>query len=275
MQLITIDERTCARDGLCAKVCPVGLIELPAEGPPRPVADAETMCIQCGQCVAVCPTDSLSHSAIPVADCPPVRDDLLISAAASTQLLRGRRSIRVYKHKEVSREELQGVIETARYAPSGHNNQGTHWLVLANRNELMRLSGLVVDWMRWIIGNMPEVAASMHLERTVQRWQDGADVILRNAPAVIVAHASKEDRMAPSTCTIALSYLELAAVGRGLGTCWAGYFSSAATSFPPMAAALGLPEGHQCFGAMMIGYPALRYRRLPPRRAPEITWRLE
>ena len=171
--------------------------------------------------------------------------------------------------------ELQKLIETARNAPSGHNNQRERWLVLGNREELQRLSGIVVDWMHWVLAKMPEMAAMLHLERTAQRWQDGEDVILRNAPALIVAHAEKDDRMAPSTCTITLAYLELAAAGRGLGTCWAGYFNAAASTFPPMSEALGLPAGHQSFGAMMVGYPAVTYQRLPPRKSPEIMWRLD
>jgi nitroreductase len=209
-----------------------------------------------------------------VEDCTPLDDGLKISPAACEQFLRSRRSVRVYKDKAVARDELQRLIEIARYAPSGHNSQGTKWLVLGNREELRRLSGIVVEWMGWVIANVPEMAALLHLERTVQRWQDGEDVILRNAPAVIVAHAQKDDRMAPATCTIAMSYLELAAVGRKLGTCWAGYFNAAASTFPPMIGALGLPEGNQCFGSMMVGYPSFIYKRLPSRRNPEITWRL-
>jgi nitroreductase len=100
------------------------------------------------------------------------------------------------------------------------------------------------------------------------------DIIFRNAPVVIVAHAAKDDRTAPTSSTIALSYLELAATSAGLGCCWAGYFNAAATTFPPMMEALPLPEGHQCFGAMMVGYPKFEYQRLPLRKPPEITWRV-
>ena len=124
-----------------------------------------------------------------------------------------------------------------------------------------------------MIGNMPELAASMHMDKTLQRWEDGNDVILRDAPVLIVTHAEKDNRAAPSTCTIALTYLELAAISMGLGCCWAGYFNAAATTFPPMMEALSLPRGHQCFGAMMVGYPKFNYHRLPTRKPPSINWR--
>jgi len=80
--------------------------------------------------------------------------------------------------------------------------------------------------------------------------------------------------MAKDSCTIALTYLELFATSMGLGCCWAGYFNAATVSFPPMKEALSLPDGHQCFGSMMAGYPEFGYHRLPLRKPPEIIWRL-
>jgi hypothetical protein len=59
-----------------------------------------------------------------------------------------------------------------------------------------------------------------------------------------------------------------------IGGCWAGYFNTAATVFPPMQASLALPADHQVFGSMMIGYPKYRYHRMPCRKEPAITWRL-
>jgi nitroreductase len=112
------------------------------------------------------------------------------------------------------------------------------------------------------------------MDRTVARWDRGYDVILRDAPAVIVAHADKDNRVAPAACTIALTYLELATTTMGMGACWAGYFNAAATTFPPMQQALALPEDHQTFGSMMVGYPKFRYQRMPSRKEPKITWRL-
>jgi nitroreductase len=244
------------------------------DGYPGPVADAEEVCIRCGHCVAVCPTGSFSHHDVPVQQCAAVREAFHLTAEQCEHFLRNRRSIRVYKKKTVPRDDIQRLIEMARYAPSGHNSQCAQWLVLGDNDELGKLAGIVADWMRWMVSNMPEFAASMHMARTLGRWEKGIDVILRNAPIVIVSHAEKENSLAPATCTIALTYLELAATSMGLGCCWAGYFNAAATTFPPMTEALSLPSGHQAFGSMMVGYPKFKYHRLPSRKSPEIKWRL-
>lgn len=274
MELFSINQETCNQDGICAAVCPVGVIDFTKGTFPAPAAEAEATCIRCGHCVAVCPTASLNHRDMAVADCPAINRDLVINEAQCEQFLRARRSIRVYRKQPVPQAELARLIELARYAPTGRNSQSVHWLVLSGREQLHRLSGLIADWMRWMIAHRPEMASSMHMERTVAVWEAGQDVFLRSAPALIVAHGHKDDRMATASGAIALAYLELAAVPLGLGCCWAGYFHAAAVSFPPLIEALALPEGHQCLGAMMVGQPVFRYHRLPTRKEPAVIWRL-
>ena len=274
MELFTINQETCNQDGICATICPVGIIEIKDGSYPKPVSDADELCIRCGHCVAVCPTASMFHKDIPQESCTPIAKELGITHEQTVQFLRSRRSIRQYKDKPVNKAELKRLIDIARYAPSGHNLQPVGWLVLNDKAELKRLSSTVVDWMHWMLENSPELALSMHMDRTVARWDSGYDVILRDAPAVIVAHADKDNRVAPAACTIALIYLELATTTMGMGACWAGYFNAAATTFPPMKEALDLPEDHQAFGSMMVGYPKYRYQRMPIRNEPKITWRL-
>ena len=274
MALFNINQESCNQDGICAAVCPAGIIDLEEDGYPEPIAEAEEICIRCGHCVAVCPTASLSHADIPLESCTPIEKELGITHEQGVQFLRNRRSIRRYKDKPVARETLERLIDIARHAPSGHNAQPVEWLVLGDKAELKKLAGIVVDWMRWMLDNKSEVALSIHMDRAVMRWEGAYDVILRDAPAVIVVYAHKDNLVAPTACTIALTYFELIATTMGLGACWAGYFNAAATTFPPMQQALGLPEDRQTLGSMMVGYPKYRYQRLPIRNKPKITWRL-
>lgn len=272
MALLTVDEKTCNRDGICAAVCPMGIIDFSKGALPSASRDAGELCIACGHCVAVCPTASLSHEKMAAQSCPPVQKDLQLSAEQCEHFLRSRRSIRAYRDKPVSRQALARLIAVAGHAPSGHNAQSPQWRVIDSGEQIKKLAGIVIDWMGWMIDNQPELAASLHMSRAIGRWEAGTDVILRGAPALVVAHAAKHERTAPAACTIALSYMELAALSMGLGTCWAGYFWAAATGFPPLIEALALPEGNQCFGALMVGYPRFNYQRLPLRNAPVISW---
>ncbi len=273
MPLFTIDGKKCKRDGICVAVCPLGIIETGNENTvPAPVPDADELCIRCGHCVAVCPNAAFSHSAMTPDSCPPVRKDWMPAPEKVEHFLRTRRSIRAYKMQTADRYILAKLINIARFAPSGHNIQPARWLVIYDREEVQRLSGIVIDWMRYMLKEEAQIAQSMRMDRIVTAWERGIDRICRGAPHVIITHAPKEERSAPAACTIALSYLELAAPSFGLGACWAGYFNAAAALWPPMQQSLKLPAGHVSFGAMMMGYPEYAYHRLPLRDAPLITW---
>lgn len=274
MSLFQVDHQSCVKDGICAAVCPVRVITLGEDGYPAPVDEAEKTCFRCGHCVAVCPSGSLSHRDMPVGHCPPIRKDFQLSAEDREYFLRNRRSIRTFANKPVPREDILKLIDLARYAPSGCNSQCVEWLVLDNGDELHKLAGIVADWLRWMVANEPEMAFQWRMDKVLKQWDAGNNLeLLYDAPVAIITHAPEANLLAASACTIALTYLELGAAGTGLGCCWAGWFHAAAVHFPSMKAALALPEGHQCFGAMMVGYPKFAYHRLPTRKSPAITWR--
>ena len=274
MTLFSVDREKCKRDGHCVAECPAVIIEMKdKESFPSPVDGADELCINCGHCVSVCPHGAISLNTMKPEDCPPVRKDLLLTPEQAEHFLRARRSIRTYRDEPVDQATLTRLIDIARYAPSGSNLQPVHWLVIDGRNEMKRLASIVIDWMRVMIADHPEVAEPMHFDRVVRVWENGQDRILRDAPHLIVAHGQTAFPPAQTACTIALTYLELAAFSLGLGACWAGYFNAAANVYPPMQQALALPQGHQTFGAMMVGYPKFQYHRLPLRNEARITWK--
>ena len=151
MGLFEINRETCVKDGICADVCPGGLIRFEEGCYPKPVFGADEACIDCGHCVAACPTGSITQREIAVARCAPTQKELQLSTEQLEALLKSRRSIRVYKKKSVSKNDISKLIDIARYAPTAHNSQCVEWLVLGNVEKLRKYSGIVVDWMRWII----------------------------------------------------------------------------------------------------------------------------
>lgn len=274
MSLFAVDPEKCSRDGICVAECPIKIIALEGgDAVPAPVPGAEALCIDCGHCVAVCPQGALSHRSMHPDQCLEVKKEWLLSAEQTEHFLRSRRSIRNFKQKPVDKNTITRLIETARYAPTGHNSQNVSWHVVYDTEELKRLIGLVVDWMRYMMEDQPQMAQMLHMDLVVAAWEAGVDTVCREAPHVVIAHGHETDRMAQTSCTIAMTYLELAAPSLGLGCCWAGFFNVAAMNWPPLMEALNLPEGHISCGAMMIGYPKYQYHRMPLRKTPRITWR--
>jgi nitroreductase/NAD-dependent dihydropyrimidine dehydrogenase PreA subunit len=270
--LIEVNRETCTRCGFCAAICPMGLIDFNGMNFPTPVESIETLCIRCGHCVAVCPAGSLIHRVVPVEKCISIKDEIRITAEQCDQLLKSRRSIRVFTDKLVAREVISRLIDTARFAPSGHNSQCVEWLVIDNRDEQDKLKRAVTEWVRWFIEKKPEIAGPLDMVRLLTRQEGGKDELMRDAPVLIVAHTKANDITAPAACTIALTYFQLAAMSMGLGTCWAG-FVEASSGFPSVKEVLALPEGHRNYGSMLLGYPKYSYQRIPTRKPPRITWR--
>jgi nitroreductase len=55
------------------------------------------------------------------------------------QMIRTRRSVRVYKDGPVSEKQLEIILEAARWAPSGANTQPWEFVVTRNRNKMKRV----------------------------------------------------------------------------------------------------------------------------------------
>ena len=111
------------------------------------------------------------------------------------------------------------------------------------------------------------------LDRLVAAWDNGRDLICRDAPHLIVTHAPQGNLTAPSACTLALAYLELAAPSPASAPAGPGICTWGRCSGGRSRRRWRSPERYQFNGAMMVGEPRYRYQRLPLRREPAIAWR--
>lgn len=274
MSLLVIDQERCKRDGICVKECPAQVIAMADKDAfPSEIEDAEEFCINCGHCVAVCPHGALTLLTMPLDACPPLQKDLLPGPEAMRRLLLARRSIRQYKKTPVPHDLLADLIDTARYAPTGANKQQVHWTVFEGPAELKRLAAMVVDFSRQNLPGVADEDMVRRIRRLITAWENGKDPILRGAPNLVLVHSPADLPFAEADCVIALTYLELYAYAKGLGTCWGGYFTAAANFYAPLTEALRLPAGHLCYGTVMLGYPKCGYERIPERNEPLVTWR--
>ncbi len=272
-QLFVVDEQKCKKDGICATECPLSIIDfLDTKSVPKPAANAEDICIDCGHCVAVCPHGALTHRYLSPDDCLDVDKTKILDEAQTEHFLRNRRSIRTYKNKPVEKEKLEKLINISSYAPSGHNTQPVHWQVINGKENVTQLSSHVIDWMLHMLKEQPEMGKMMHFDMITAAWEFGVDVVSRGCTALVLTNGGAQDPFADSASKIAMTFFDLAAPSQGLGTCWNGYFNRAVLSWAPLKKALGLSDGMTNYGAMMVGYPKFKFSRMPTRNTPRISW---
>jgi len=272
MPLLTIDESKCKKDGICAAECPMSIIGWQKDQYPVAVNGAEQLCINCGHCVASCPHGAMTHKEMAPEDCLAFDPDMVLSQTQTEHFLRNRRSIRNFKKATVDKETLSNIIKIASHAPSGHNCQPVQWQVLSGRETIKPYTELVIEWMKKVIEENPEMAGPMHLDMIVSAWEADMDVVTRRAPNLILVNGSAQNPMAPDACKIAMTYFDIAAQSFGVGTCWCGYFFMALMFYPPLKEALGIDKNTSNSGVMMAGYPKIKYQRMPVRNSPDISW---
>ncbi|MFW6142852.1 MAG: nitroreductase family protein [Desulfovermiculus sp.] len=261
MNRIEIDRQKCLQDGLCVAECPFGIFAPGEDGVPTVVPGAEAGCITCGHCI--CPGAAITVNGMGAEDCEKVDSELTVSRQQAVQFLKSRRSIRSYQAKPVDRATLEDLLDISRWAPTAKNEQNVHWIILQDAQDVAALAAMVVDWMR-TRQIQPDI---------VQAFDQGRDIIHRGAPCLLVAHAPSTAIKPVEDCTIAIATIEAAAPTFGLGACWAGFFMSAAREHQPINDFLILPAGHHVYEALMLGYPKVKYHRIPPRDALKLKWR--
>ncbi len=269
--LFTINSDKCNMDGLCAAECPVGCIVFEKDALPVPHEKKQAYCLECGHCVAICPTRAIELEKFPGEAVRPVKE-LRISHAQGEQFLRARRSVRAFKREPVSRDVLTSLLQTAEYCPSGHNARPTRWVVADSPEAVSKVAGAVVEWMRQEVEGDTPLSNALHLPGIVRAWDDGIDLVCRNAPVLAVACGPKKGITPREDAVIAVTYLDLAASAAGLGGCWCGYAIAAAVYDRRICSLLGVPENDVVYGALLLGKPVRKFASFPPRPEPDIQW---
>lgn len=145
-----------------------------------------------------------------------------------SEAIRKRYSCRAYEQRQIEKEKLEQIFESARLAPSAKNTQDWRFVVVTDETTRRKVAKAT---------NRPGV--------------------FEKAGAIIAACSNSDDVMrcgqaiGPIDVSIALEHIALQAVELGLATCWIG-------SFEPekVRALLGIPSDITIIELMTLGYPA-------------------
>ncbi|WP_273523971.1 nitroreductase family protein [Mailhella massiliensis] len=255
--MIRIDSSRCVRCGLCAGVCAAHCFHVDENAVH---IRHEEYCMHCGHCAAVCPRAAVTLDDVAPDTLAPMT--AFPTAESLSALIRGRRSLRVFKEDAVPRETLREALDTVRYAPTGKNLENVSWLVLEGRPTLRRVADRVVDVFR----------NHEQMRGLVLSHDSGNDPVFRGAPCAVFACAEGSYDLDIVNCSIAVATLDLLLPTMGLGGCWAGFVMRAAAMNDSVREAMGLAAPLKPLAGLMVGLPALHYRRIPQRRELRVQW---
>ena len=164
------------------------------------------------------------------------------------EAIKTRRSIRAFTEEEVSDEEIEKILDAARWAPSAGNIQPWIFVIVRDPKRKRRLSEAALN-----------------------------QLFIEEAPVVIVVCADQErsgrvygrrgsDLYCIQDTAAAIQNLLLAARALGLGACWVGAFNEDAVRH-----VLNIPAGVRPVAIIPMGRPAVKPRAVFKRSLNEIV----
>ena len=283
MSLIKIDEEVCVKCGVCVNTCRKGVIGRDSTQD-TPAVIKPQHCYLCGHCVAACPPGALTHNKLE--DVAFTEKTGPINSDALTDIIAGRRSIRRYDDKDLTREEIEAILQAGINAPQAKNSRRQGFAVMQGRARIREMDRAVITGYRRllkilsapVLGIIRLVKPSLYkelkrnipsLRALVSNSDDGGYPIFHDAPCVIVIHGPKANMLARDDAAMAVQNMLLQAFAMGLGGCAIGY---AAVKSKPLLQYVPIPEGHAIQTVTVFGHPLSSFRRGINHPLKNITW---
>ncbi len=283
----TVDEDRCTLCGLCINACPADMVrEKRGAIKISPVA-----CIGCGHCMAICPENAVALEELEYEGHFELQPSPSLSPGELLGLIKARRSVRRYLPDPVPREDLELLLEAARYVPTAANCQCQEFIVITDGTAQDRLRDRIADYYRAyaqaladrnhpgkvaFFGSAESGQMHEHLLAAVPSFvksvDAGRDRLFFGATAVILVHAAEQEVLPETACAFATLAIVLTAQTLGLGTCITAYASLALQALPELAHELGIPDGNRVYYVVVVGKPGEEYRLVPPREPPQVKW---
>lgn len=247
---VTINTARCTGCGLCVSDCVAGALSL--ENGTAKLAKAG--CIFCGHCEAICPQNAVALTGFeeePVA----YKEQTRLDPEQLLLAIKTRRSIRSFTKQPVPADVIDRILEAGRLAPTAKNSQKTGYIIAGSRQGELE-ERAVLMFRR--AGRMIPALRNMTIDDYF---------FFKGAPLVIVVTGEAVD------ASLAAQNMAFMAEACGLGVMFSGYFTFCANQDKKLRGMMQMEEQEKAVTTLVIGYPAIKYRRTV-RREPARVRRL-
>jgi hypothetical protein len=106
----------------------------------------------------------------------------------------------------------------------------------------------------------------------IKYHDEGEDRFIFNAPAAIMVYGEKQDESLAISCPIALFNCILMAHTLGIGSLLNSFLLTAVNHNKKVKNWIGIPKTDKCFGAIILGYQAVKYNSFVIRKPANVRW---
>lgn len=145
-------------------------------------------------------------------------------------VVKNRRSFRMYKPDIPAREKIERILDAARLAPTWANMQGMHYIVVKDPQNVKAVWNAVGQKQKF-------AEAPIFIVGAIKEKGSGTN--------------GNGEKYYPVDFGICFEHLILAATAESLGTCWIGYFNES-----KIKEILEIPKRYRILGLTPLGYPA-------------------
>lgn len=272
----------------CVSDCASGVWKA-IDGIPE-MADQD-LCNRCSHCLAVCPKNAIENDFLKIEQVRRVKRKR-IDPQAYKEIVLSRRSIRHYKNQPVEPETINDIIDVARYSPTASNSQQVSYIVITDQHILKEIASMIFSTAvslykysttrsgRYVFKGL-KLSASIDamLQKYVEPMsyyieldQSGRDLILHNAPVLILLHGPALSFFGADNCNIAAANMTNYAHSLGLGSCYIGFVTLMSRFNKKLCRLINLPKGRKVYASLVLGYPKIKHPNIASRKQPDIHW---
>jgi nitroreductase/Pyruvate/2-oxoacid:ferredoxin oxidoreductase delta subunit len=324
-----LDEEKCNGCGRCVRTCPIQLLMIEDKKARSNNRYDHFRCITCENCSAVCPENAITIEGDYRVSKGYWKNDHLYNGektlpeplehakgldfkdyehelTETERVIYKRRSIRLYKKKQVEPALVKRIIEAGRFAPSAGNNQPWKFIIIQNKDVIEEIDRKCKKFCKVVMyGSFPHSwiekktpgdktpklkfwqKALIHLFVRFKvpgeldpRARGGINAIVSDpdydtffgAPTLIIVLADRRGISSIDLDTgICVQNMVLAAHSLGLGTCYVGLIDGL-QGFPKFKRELGIVPPFELITSLTLGYPQGKIDSIVRREPARIKW---